>query len=369
MRNKYLPSALSFVGFIFGIALLNLLNAPEELSTLERRELAQFPTITVERLLDGDVARDYSLYLQDQAAFRDEIRFVKSAVERRVFRKVENNGVYVIGDRVYDRFYGIQDTYVIGVADRINEIIASLDTPLAYLSIIPTKAQGQDRDRYLLSDQEEIAAVLADTVDATYVDLMGLATTGNEDSFYYGADPHWTTQGALRAYEMLAGGLGLQPVLDYEFEVATDSYLGSEYGKAASWSVPKDTILLAHNPILDGMSVCRFNAVDSADCFDSIYIEPSDDTLDLYDIFLGGLAPIIVVTNDQAQSERELVIFKDSYGHAVAPFLAQHYAKVTLVDLRYVQRQYVLDNVDFEGATTLFLYSTSVINTDPRIVN
>ena len=65
----------------------------------------------------------------------------------------------------------------------------------------------------------------------------------------------------------------------------------------------------------------------------------------------------------------ELVIFKDSYAHAIAPFLAQHYRKVSLVDLRYVQRQWVLENVDFEGATTLFLYSTSVLNTDPRALN
>jgi hypothetical protein len=34
-----------------------------------------------------------------------------------------------------------------------------------------------------------------------------------------------------------------------------------------------------------------------------------------------------------------------------------------------VQRAWVLDNVDFEGATTLFLYSTSVLNTDPRALN
>jgi hypothetical protein len=368
MRHDHLPSVLSFLAFIFGIALLNLLNPSEEVSTLERRELAQFPAITVERLLDGSVARDYSRYLQDQAAFRDEIRFVKSFVERRVFLKAENNGVYVIGERVYDKFYGIQDHLVANVAQRINEIIDEIDVPEVYLGIIPTKAQGLDRDRYLLSDQQEIAGVLEAAVNASYVDLMGLATAGN-DSFYYGADPHWTAQGALDAYETLARAMGLDPVLGYRFEEATDAYIGSEYGKAAAWSVPKDTILLAHNEIIDGMSLCRFRTVDDMDCYDSVYVEPTADTVDVYDVYLGGLSPLIVITNEQAQPGGDLVIFKDSYAHAIAPFLAQHYDRVTLVDFRYVQRQFVLDTVDFEGATALFLYSTSVINTDPRIVD
>jgi hypothetical protein len=197
---------------------------------------------------------------------------------------------------------------------------------------------------------------------------MDLAETDNE-SRYYGADPHWTTAGVIQAYETLARGLGLEPVVDYEFEVLSDEYVGSEYGKAASWRVPLDTIELAHNDSLDAMRIRREETADRVVSHDSVYVPPGPETVDLYDVFLGGLAPIIVITNDRAPSDEELVIFKDSYAHAIAPFLAQHYRTLTLVDLRYVQRQYVLDHVDFEGATTLFLYSTSVINTDPRSLN
>ena len=63
------------------------------------------------------------------------------------------------------------------------------------------------------------------------------------------------------------------------------------------------------------------------------------------------------------------MIFKDSYAHAIAPVLAQHYRKVTLFDLRYMRRSVVLDNFDLDGKTVLFLYSTSVLNTDSQIVN
>lgn len=367
-RRDHLPTILVFLGFVFGIALVNLLNGTREVSVLERRDLAQFPPFTIGSVLDGDFSRGFGVYLQDQAAFRDEIRFVKSFVERRLFRKPGNNGVYVVLPRVYDMFYGIRDSLIAAAAGRMNEIAASIEGPEVYLSVIPTKASALDGARYLLSDQGEIARVLAGTVDADYIDLMGLAVEG-DGSFYYGADPHWDTEGAVRAYEILAEGMGLDPILGFEFEVAAEDFIGSEYGRAAAWGVPKDTIVVARNPLIDGLAFCRFRTLEADDCYDSVYLEPTPEMVDLYDIFLGGLSPLIVITNEQAPAGEELVIFKDSYAHAIAPFLAQHYRKVSLVDLRYVQRQWVLENVDFEGATTLFLYSTSVLNTDPRALN
>lgn len=372
LRSPYLPGALVFLTFIFGVTALNLLTPSSAVSTSERRTLNQRPVLTVGAVTSGRFMEDYGSFMQDQAAFRDELRFLKSSVERGVFRKVENNGVYVVGDRVYDKFYGIRSQLSTTAGQRMNEIIAGLPGSEAYLAMIPTKAQGLDRDRYLLSDQREIAGALRDRVNATYLDLMGLASSreaSDGQALYYGADPHWTTAGAIEAYTILARGLGLPPITDYRLDVLSREYVGSEYGKAAAWSVPLDTIELAHNDVLDAMTVCRTETADREVCHDSVYVAPTPETVDLYDVFLGGLAPLIEITNDRASTDAELVIFKDSYAHAVAPLLAQHYRKVTLVDLRYVDRQYALDSVHFDAATVLFLYSTSVINTDPRALN
>ena len=368
LSNDALPSVVVFLAFVFGVTALNVLTPTKDVSTYERRELARFPDVTLESVLSGDFATEFGVFVQDQAAFRDELRFLKSAVERGVFRKLENNGVYPVGARVYDKFYGINEGYVSAAGRRMSEIIASIDPAAVYLSMIPTKAQGLEGDQYLLSDQHAIADPLRDTVAATYVDLMDLADAGHDER-YYGADPHWTTAGAIRAYEILAGAMGLEPVVDYRLDTMTTSYVGSEYGKAASWSVPLDTIELAHNELIDGMAICRLETAERTACQDSVYVLPTPETVDLYDVFLGGLAPIIEITNPAAPADTRLVIFKDSYAHAIAPFLAQHYRTVTLVDLRYVQRSFALDHVAFDGADVLFLYSTSVINTDPRVLD
>ena len=238
MRNRHLPAVLVFIAFVFGLTLLSLFKPSDEISELERRNLAQAPEVSFDRVFDGQFTQDYMVYLQDQMLFRDEFRFIKSLVERNLLLKPENNGVYVIGGNIYDKFYGIQDRLIDRAATVINEIAASIDSDHIYLSVIPSKAQMLDRTRYLLSDQNDIASTLAQNVDALYVDLMDLATPANEH-LYYITDPHWTTQGAIHAYELLAEAMGYQPVREYEFEVATDSYIGSNYGKAASeyrWS-------------------------------------------------------------------------------------------------------------------------------------
>ena len=368
MKRANLVVVTVFITFIFGLTAADLVAAPAEVSVAERRKLAQCPEFSLERALDGRFARDYARFLQDQVVFRDGFRAIKAFVELSVLRKSENNGVYVVDGNLYDKFYGINERYIERAADLIDRIIAAIDADSAYLSVIPSKAHTLDRGRVLLSDQGAIAGYLKAHVNASYIDLTGPLKEGGPD-LYYRTDHHWTTQGAIRAYEVLVAAMGVEPIEGYEFEQITDSYVGSNYGKAALRSIEKDSITLAHNPRLDHMSVCRYETADTFECFASVYFREKAGGLDPYDVFLGGAAPIITIENERAPSDEELVVFKDSYAHALAPFLAQHYAKVTLFDLRYVRKEYILDHFDLSGKTVLFLYSTTILNTDPQILN
>jgi hypothetical protein len=185
---------------------------------------------------------------------------------------------------------------------------------------------------------------------------------------YYRTDHHWTTQGAIKAYALLATAMGYEPVEDYVFEAATRSFVGSGYGRAASMSLELDTIHLAHNDYLDNMSVCRYQTADSFECFNSIYYRDNVDGLDPYDVFLGGAAPIVVIENDQGPSDQELILFKDSYSHVLAPFLAQHFQRVTLIDLRYVRKELIFERFDLDKSKILFFFSTIILNSVPKIL-
>lgn len=354
--------------FILLLAVIDMAQAPTEISLSERRKLAQFPAVSLPRITSGDFTEDYQGYLQDQMAFRDGFRSVKSFVERKVLLKKENNGVYVVEHNIYDKFWGINQPYIERASRLINELAASIDAESAYLSVIPSKANLLDPKKYLLSDQQLITDFMAENAQTGYIDMMGLFRAGDAH-LYYVTDHHWTTPGAIKAYQLLAGELGLTPVTDYTFEEVTDAFAGSNYGKAAAWSIEKDSILLAHNPTLDQLTVRRYKTLEEYDHFDSVYFPEYAEGLDPYDVFLGGAGPIIVIENSAVTSGAELVIFKDSYAHSLTPFLAQHYRKVTLLDLRYVRKELLIQNFDFSDKTVLFLYSTTILNTNPQILN
>ena len=83
---------------------------------------------------------------------------------------------------------------------------------------------------------------------------------------------------------------------------------------------------------------------------------------DMYEIFLGGSKSLISIENPNAKTDRELVMFRDSFGSSIAPLLAEDYAKITLVDIRYLPVERIGNYIDFKDQDVLFLYSTSVLN-------
>jgi len=368
VKKLHLPTVLTFLVFVFGLAILDLSAATSEISISERRKLAQVPEFSTERLFDGRFAVGYAAFLQDQVAFRDDFRGIKSWMERRLFLKREINGVYVVNNDIYDKFYGIDQRYIDRAATLISHIAELIDSDRQYLAVIPSKAHMLDRTKYLLSDQNAIAETLTQNTAVPYIDLMHLFEEP-QPNLYYVTDHHWTTEGAIRAYQTLVQAMGYEPVTDYHFEEVTDSFVGSLYGRAAMWSIPKDRIYLAHNEALDGMAICRYATLDAVECSDSVYFREKVSGLDPYDVFIGGAAPIVVIENAKAPTDDELIVFKDSYSHALAPFLAQHFRKVTLFDLRYVRKEVIFDNFDLNGKVVLFLYSTTILNTDPQILN
>ena len=88
---------------------------------------------------------------------------------------------------------------------------------------------------------------------------------------------------------------------------------------------------------------------------------------DLYDVFLSGAKSLLTIENPNAATDRELIVFRDSFGSSMVPLLARDYAKVTLVDIRYMSPTILGNFVEFGGQDVLFLYSTLVLNNSETI--
>ena len=83
---------------------------------------------------------------------------------------------------------------------------------------------------------------------------------------------------------------------------------------------------------------------------------------DPYEIYLSGPVSLMKIENPNAQTGKELVVFRDSFGSSLIPLLAEGYQTITLVDIRYIQSEFLSNFVDFTNKDVLFLYSTVVLN-------
>ena len=68
------------------------------------------------------------------------------------------------------------------------------------------------------------------------------------------------------------------------------------------------------------------------------------------------------IENAGADTGKELVVFGDSFARSLLPLMTEGYAKITLIDIRYLPSAYVGNYVTFSDQDVLFLYSTSVLN-------
>ena len=79
-------------------------------------------------------------------------------------------------------------------------------------------------------------------------------------------------------------------------------------------------------------------------------------------MFLSGAQPLLTIENPNGSADRELMIFRDSYGSSLTPLLLQDYSRITLVDIRYLHPDQVGDYVTFTDQDVLFAYSTLILN-------
>lgn len=93
-----------------------------------------------------------------------------------------------------------------------------------------------------------------------------------------------------------------------------------------------------------------------------VYEPARFDGLDGYDVYCAGARAVLTIDSPKARTERELIIFRDSFGSSLAPYFLETYRRVTLIDLRYVSSKILGDYVDFHGQDALFLYSTLLLN-------
>lgn len=328
-RISQVVTAVLFCAFLAGFGLLHILLPDRTFSPVENRTLSKMPDFSWSALVDGSYTSKLEKYLEDQFPLRDGWMGLKNRYEY-LLGKREFHGVYLCGDRLIHK---IED------ASRAEQNIAYLqklteltDVPV-YLGLIPTAAEvyrdqlpagaeNFDQAAYLEKVRESVP-------DAVWVDMEKWMDGASGVSLFYRTDHHWTSAGAWHGYAALMEAMGepFEPLGTPE--TVSENFYGTLYSSSGVHWLAPDTI----ERYVSGESVTVENFEKGET--HGLYVDSFLGEKDKYASFLGGNTPLYIIRNPEAASEEKLLVVRDSYSDAMAPFLSQYFAEIHLVDLRY----------------------------------
>lgn len=360
MKNnvKNIVTVVTLGLFLFTLSLWGIFAPDAELSEAERRPLAQFPTLSVESVLSGKFMSEFEDYAADQFPLRDQFRTLKAIVSYELMGKKDNNDVYIEDGYASELEYPLDEKSLDYAAERFKFLYDSFmkDTDVKlYLSVIPDKNRFlAEQNDYPALDYEKFYELVREKNGyMEYIDIDSLLSI---DDYYY-TDIHWRQEKIVDVAQALAAAMGTEIGDDFTVNALDKDYYGVYYGYAAL-PMPPETVYYLTNAAIDGASAVNGETNTAMDVYDM----DKGMGKDPYELFLSGSLSFITVENPNAATDKELVIFRDSFGSSVAPLLLEGYAKVTLVDIRYLNSNFVGSLIDFDDQDVLFLYSVPVLN-------
>lgn len=335
-RHLYILSVLFLLVLFLGAIAIWVL-PDRTFSPEENRNLQQRPSPTVETILDGVFSTDFETYLSDQFPLRDFFIGVKALSERAQLKQ-DNNGVY----------FG-KDGYLFEVLEAPDQSI--LDKNLSGFQLLP-QAAGKPLSLLLIPssaqslpqllppfapqyDQQETLSFFEEGLSGENVDVISFfeAMANAQEQVYFKTDHHWNVRGAYLGYTALCESLGVDalPLSEFNLEEASRLFYGTLYSSAGDKTISPDVLELNSwnkNPSIE------MTVVDDGTVRDSLFWTERLEEKDKYTVFNGGNHALVTTYNPDGNG-KSLLLLKDSYAHALLPYLAATYTSVHMMDLRY----------------------------------
>ena len=360
-----------FIIFIFGLAAAALLQPDRAYSAAEKRNLTQFPALSLRTIADGSFMDRMEDYAADQFPLRDTFMRLKTRLS--ILRgSVESQGVYRCKDgSLMERFDAPDRENYKETLAAISAFSARYKGPDMYFMLVPNAvsvypeklpdhAPTEDQNAYMDRFYKDLP------LSIRALDLRNdLNAAAADTQLYYASDHHWTTDAALIAFMNYKKTAGLDNVPPFHRSVIANDFTGSLVSESG-FSVPAPdaiTVYLPEEPEDFYYTVSYTNEnLRRASCYETEKLKEDDK----YQVFFGGNHPIIEI-NTSLDSTRSLLVIKDSYANCFLPFLVPEYRSVTVVDPRYYY-----DDIDVlmesRGFTdVLFLYNVNTFAEDTNL--
>lgn len=322
--------------FIFGSLFFVLEKC--EISERENRTLAKAPNFSWRSFASGDAADEANLYVSDHFPARNFFVSAHTLSEIALGKREVNSIILAKDGALCARNDKIDQTSLEKNATAITNFLMRERARGARVcvGIIPDKADVFENSLplfYSSGNKEKLYSRTEELFPSINTCDFPELFCGRGSEVYYKADHHWNSIGAFEAYCEICRVLGITPFPreSFSFEEACSDFSGSAASRFGL-QISNDTIAL---PQFSGDE--NFVRIAGDDLRVGFYDVAKLSEADKYGVFLGGNAPIVNITlADRAQSaiRPTMLIFRDSYASALAPYLARHF-NLVLCDGRY----------------------------------
>lgn len=307
-------------------------------SSSENRTMAEFPSVTTEEGgLNVNWLPEAGEFFQDHFAFRNELVTANALIDGKMFGVSTASGVIQGTDGwLYykDSLSDYLGTELLSDRSLFN-LAHSLSMMQEYLqnkgvqfvfTVAPNKNSLYDEhmpyyDRVKVSDEKNLNNLVPflEKEGVNYVDLFSTLQS-QEEVLYHERDSHWTNKGAALAADTLMDALGKEH----------DSWQDESYQVRTDYEGDLDTMLYPLATTLE----------------DEVYYDRQTTFAYVGEVESNFDTKITTVNPVQSGS---LLMYRDSFGNALLPFMADAYANA------YFSRgvPYQLKDVDTQGADTV----------------
>ncbi len=326
-----------FVTFIAAMGVLYAVLPKNDFSETEKRYLAGAPSFSFKNLSSGKFTADFEGFLADQTPFRKFFVSVNAYFE---YLKGNNgtNGVYLGSDgwlieKPFDRSNKFDKNM-----ERIREFCEKSGIPAA-ITAVPSKGYiySEKLPKNALAYLDGEYREKLENCGMHYIDLFdAMEKAKNEKQLFYRTDHHWTSAGAYLAYTQICRALGLKAVPESGFEAEeTPGFFGTSYSTSCYTLTKPDTLTVMRSKKSGGAAEVIIRE-EKEETFDNMFFTDALAQGDKYVVFLDGNHPMVTVKTGNEGGR--LLLIKDSFAHCLAPFLAEHYSEIVMIDLRYYRK-------------------------------
>ena len=332
--------------------------APDRVySENEKRYLSTKPALTWDSVMSGKFSGAVEDWLNDQFPARETWAGVNAAFEQATGLN-GNSGVYLLSDGSLVRTPAEDNARITNMAaSKISAFAESTGIPTRFM-LAPSAGYIREADLPAVhltyrdgEIMERVKGLLSDKVE--WIELTDALREKSGEKLYFATDHHWTSLGAYEGYLAYCESASLSPVPREKFGVeSVPGFKGTNWSTACLWSLPGEDLEIWTDP--DLRTVTTIPETDTER--EGMLFRERLEEMDKYTVFLDGNHALTTIDNPDSDGG-VLLIIKDSYAHIFAPFLAEHYSRILLVDMRYYHMS-MSELCQSEGVTdALVLYS------------